>query len=122
MGDDLTGDEVLDAALNYIKTNCAELCMCSQKPTNYTEATSTYMLAKTPMSPISFGSPTNLDGGGRKMQVVQQSDFSVTNTGDAVYVALVSGSLFLRATPCQTCTMTAGGTTTCASWYLEFEG
>ena len=122
MGDDLTGDAVLDAALNYIKTNCEDLCMCSQEPTSYIEATSTYMLAKTPMTQIEFGSPVDLVGGGRKMQVAQQSDFPVSKTGDAVYVALVSAGSFLRATPCPTCSMTVGGTTTCASWWIEFEG
>lgn len=83
----MVSDNALDAALDYIRNNAGALHICSQEPTNYTEATSTYSLgSKT--SPAITG-PTNGDASGRKITVSAITDGSVSSNGTATHFAIV---------------------------------
>ena len=113
-------DDVLDAALNYIKNNCSKMTVCSQQPTTYDEATSTYALADVAMSDTDF-TVADGDSSGRKVTVGQKSDVTVDSSGDATHVALVddTNSKLLYVTTCTTQTLTSGNTVTFPAWDIE---
>jgi len=113
-------DAELDAALNYIKNNATQEAVCSQQPTTYAQATSTYKLAlKTGLTPASFTGPAD-DTSGRKLTVNAQAGINVDADGDATHVALCSGSELLFVTTCTTQTLTAGNTVTIPAWKDSF--
>jgi hypothetical protein len=81
-------DYVFDAALTKLDTEANRVDICSQEPTTYTEATTTYTLGN--YTGISIGAPGNRGAGGR--EVVQASFAntagSVTGTGTATHWAI----------------------------------
>lgn len=79
-------DDVFDNGLSYITTNGSRIDICSQEPTTYTEATSTYTLGN--KTSLTVGSPTNGDTNGRKVVVPAITDGSVTGNGTASHWAL----------------------------------
>lgn len=89
-------DEVFDQGLDYADTNGTRIDICSQEPTTYAEATSTYTL----------GNKTSLNTGateagatdGRRVIVPAITDGSVTGTDTATHWALTNGSDTLIAT------------------------
>ena len=89
-------NEVFDAALSYISTNTETLYICSQQPTTFLEASSTYALGS--KASLSFTGPAD-DTSGRKLTVDAISDGSVSADGTAVWIALTddSGSILLVA-------------------------
>ena len=114
-------NEVLDAALSYIKTYCAQLCLCSQQPMNRYEAENTYMLAKAELTAASFGVP--VDGGdtsGRKIAIPEVSYMEVSNSGTATHVAVVGLNSLFYVTTCPDQAVTSGGgTAVCPSFDIE---
>lgn len=80
-------DAVLDNGLQYITDNGGALHICSQQPTTYAEATSTYTLGN---KTLVVGAPTN-GASGRKVVVPAITDGSVTANpnGTASHWALV---------------------------------
>lgn len=89
-------DNVYDSGLSYITSNGTRIDICSQEPTTYTQATSTYTLGnKTSMT---VGSPTNGNTDGRKVVVPAITTGSVTATGTATHWALTNASNTLIAT------------------------
>jgi hypothetical protein len=89
-------DNVYDSGLSYVTTNGTRIDICSQEPTTYTQATSTYTLGnKTSMT---VGSPTNGATDGRKVVVPAITTGSVTATGTASHWALTNASNTLIAT------------------------
>ena len=113
-------DDVLDQALSYIQNNCSKMTVCSQQPTTYDEATSTYALADVAMSDTDF-TVADGDSSGRKVTVGQKSDVTVDSSGDATHVALVddTNSKLLYVTTCTTQTLTSGNTVTFPAWDIE---
>lgn len=79
-------DDVLDAALGYIETNCNKLTVCSQPPTTYTEGNATYALGD---AVPGFTGPANGDVSGRKLTVDAVSGADVDSSGNANHVALL---------------------------------
>ncbi len=111
-------DAVLDAALNEIKNNVAALHICSAEPTNYTEATSTYDLGD--KTPPAFTGPANGDTNGRKLTIDAITDGSVTATGTADHVALVTATvLYYVTTLSSSQSVTSGNTFTLTAWDIE---
>ena len=88
-------DEVLDQGLDYLDTNGTRLDICSQEPTTYAEATSTYTLGN---ATVNTGATQNGDTSGRKVTIPSISSGSVTGTGTASHWALTDGSAELLAT------------------------
>jgi len=106
-------DNVLDAALNYIKNNATELTVCSTEPTTYAEAHTTYKLADVTIDSDDFTGPANGDSSGRKITVNEQADIDVDTTGDAEHVALTNGSdTLILVTTCTLQGLTQGNTVT----------
>lgn len=85
-------DEVLDQGLDWLDANGTRLDICSQEPTNYTEATSTYTLGN---DTINTGAPQDGDTDGRKVVVPAVSGASVTASGTASHVAVTDGTSVL---------------------------
>lgn len=89
-------DEVFDQGLDYADTNGTRIDICSQEPTTYAEATSTYTLG----NKTSLNTGATQDGvtDGRRVVVPAITDGSVTGTGTATHWALSDGSSVLVAT------------------------
>jgi hypothetical protein len=95
----LLADYVLDAALAKLDTEADRVYLCSQEPTTYAEATSTYALAN--KTGVSVGAPAAATPDGRKVTIAQITGGSVTATGTATHWALVDSvnSRLLAAGP-----------------------
>lgn len=79
-------DYVFDAALAILDTEANRLDICSQEPTTYAEATSTYTLGN--KLALSVGAPEDLSPNGRKVVVATITDGSVTGTNTATHWAI----------------------------------
>jgi len=80
-------NNVFDSGLNYIDTNTSALHICSQEPTTYTEAITTYTLGNKATPTVS--APADRAGGGREVTISAITDGSVTGDGTATHYALV---------------------------------
>ncbi len=90
-------DYVLDAALAKLDTEANRLDICSQEPTTYTEATSTYTLGN--KTSLSVGAPADRTPNGRKVTVAAITAGDVTATATATHWAIVdTGNSRLLAT------------------------
>lgn len=83
-------DDVFDNGLSVLNANVENLYICSQEPTTFVEASSTYKLG-TKASP-SVAAPSDRTGGGREAVVSAITDGSVTVTGTASHWALCDDS------------------------------
>ncbi|WP_320176612.1 hypothetical protein [Roseovarius pacificus] len=89
-------DNIFDSGLSYAQTKGSRIDVCSQEPTSYAEATSTYTLGN--KTGLTVGAPTNGDTNGRKVVVPAITDGSVTADGTATHWALTDGTGELLAT------------------------
>ena len=110
----------LDASFDYID-QCNSMIACSQQPTTYTEAVTTYALATVAMTPDTDYTKAAGDASGRKVTVAAKSGVSITNSGDATHIALVKtgATELVYVTTCTTQTLTAGGTVDFPAWDIE---
>ena len=110
-------NDVLDAALNYIKNNCDSMIACSAEPTTYTEAVTTYALADVAMTGTDF---TVADGdvSGRKVTVGAKSTVTVDSSGTFTHVALVDtgNTKLLLVSTGTSQALTAGNTVNFPAW------
>jgi len=83
----LISDGALDDLLQYVIDNSEDLHLCSDEPTNYTEATSTYTLGD--KQSVSLSSQGDMTPNGRKVTVSGFADGDATATGSATHWALV---------------------------------
>ena len=83
-------DRVLDLGLTVLDTEANRLDLCSQEPTSYAEATSTYTLGN--KTSLSVGAPADRSPDGRKVTIAAISDGTVTGTGTATHWALTDTS------------------------------
>lgn len=75
---------VLDLGLNVLDTEASHIYLCSQEPTTYTEASSTYALANNNFGAGAvFGAPAAGSPNGRKVTSAAVVSGSVTATGTA---------------------------------------
>ncbi len=88
-------DEVRDQGLDYADTNGTRIDICSQEPTSYAEATSTYTLGN---DTVNTGATEDGATDGRRVIVPAITAGSVTGTGTASHWALTDGSSVLIAT------------------------
>lgn len=114
----IVNDLVLDAALNYIKSNANLMALCSQQPTTRTEAATTYKLADVAMASGDFVI-ANGDTSGRKVTVAAKSGVPVVATGTGNHVALMDATNLLYVTTCTAQAVGAGGTVDFGSWKIE---
>lgn len=114
---------VLDKALDWIKQNCNKAVLCSQAPSNYTEANSTYALADVAMATGDF-TLANGDLSGRKVTVAAKNNVTVDATGNPVVCALLDtvNQVLLYYTEETTAqTIYAGNTVNIPAWNIEIE-
>lgn len=114
-------DIVLDQSLAYIESTGTRLCVCSAQPTTHTEALTTYMLAIKTITNTDYTGPSDGDVSGRKERVNVATAVSVSNSGTALFVAIVdySGNTLLYVTTCTSQVLTAGNTVTIPAWDIE---
>lgn len=114
-------NDVLDAALNYLKNNATKLCVCKTSTDTYAKANSTNLLAGVVINSTDFGAVTSGDSSGRKVQVSQQELISVDVTGKAEEVALVntSSSKLLYVTKCSAKSLSSTDKVTVPAWDVE---
>jgi hypothetical protein len=117
-----THTDVLDAALDEIKTNATTLTACSTRPTTRTEAITTYMLASIAIDSSDFTGPATGDGGGnsRKVTIAAQNTVTITNSGTASYIAVCDGSRLLHVGSCTDLALVAAQTVNFPAWDIEF--
>jgi len=89
-------DEVFDQGLDYADTNGTRIDICSQEPTSYVEATSTYTLGN--KTGLNTGVTQDGTTDGRRVIVPAITDGSVTGTATATHWALTDGISILVAT------------------------
>jgi hypothetical protein len=90
---DSLADRVLDLGLNVLDSEADKIFICSQEPTTYTEASSTYALGnKTFSAGGAFGAPAAGSPNGRKVSSTAITDGSVTGTGTAAKWAVVDSA------------------------------
>jgi hypothetical protein len=114
-------DDVLDAALNLIKTTADRVILCSAQPTTYAEANATYALADQAVDSSDFTGPANGDTSGRKLTVTAQTGVSVDTTGTSNHVAVVDDgtSKLLYVTTHTGQVLTAGNSANIGAWDIE---
>lgn len=114
-------DNVLDAALNYVKNNATRICVCNAQPLTYTEAVTTYKLAIKTITSTDFTGPANGDTSGRKLTSNQHASITVDSSGNATHIALADSatSTLLEVTTCTLQALTAGNTVTIPAWDEE---
>jgi len=111
-------DDVMDAALDEIATSVMlRVCSGSSSPADRAAAIAATLASVT----IDSGDFSKADGdsSGRKITVAQQSDISITASGDATCVTLDDGTLLQYVTTCTTQSLTSGGTVTAPAWDVE---
>jgi len=115
-------NDVLDAALNYIKTNGTLMTVCSTEPTTYAEASSTYKLADVVIDSSDFTGPAD-DSSGRKLTTTEQASVSVDSSGTAAHIAICDSgnSKLLYVTTCTSQALTAGNTVTIPAWKVNIQ-
>jgi hypothetical protein len=79
-------DRVLDNGLTVLDTEASRVDICSQEPTSYSEATSTYTLGNE--TSISISAPADASPNGRKVTLAAVSGAVVTGTGTATHYAI----------------------------------
>lgn len=83
-------DRVFDNGLTVLDTEVNRLDICSQEPTTYAEATSTYTLGNKTSPTV--GAPADRSPSGRKVTVSAITDGTVSGTGTASHWALTDTS------------------------------
>lgn len=109
-------DYILDLALAELDTATTTLYICTQEPTTYTEASSTY--AKGSKTSLSIGAPADRTPNGRKVTVASFSDGSVSGTGTVTHWAITKSGTTLMATGALSASqaVTSGNTFTLAAF------
>lgn len=102
---------VYDAALQVLIDDGDRLDLCSQEPTSYTEATSTYSLGN--QTTITIGTIADGDVSGRKVTVSATSGGSIGTTGTATHYAIsdTTGTQLLAAGELTTSQQVVSGNT-----------
>jgi hypothetical protein len=116
-------DDVLDAALNVVKSNATRMTLCNAQPTTFTEANATFALADVTIDSNDFTGPANGDTSGRKLTVNAQTgvDVDTTDPGGTNHVALldVANSKLLYVTTAPDVAVDAAGTVDIGAWDIE---
>jgi hypothetical protein len=113
-------DDVLDAALDVIRTGCDKMTALSGAPAGYADASAVLVLAEAAMGTGDF-TISDGDVSGRKVAVGEKDGVSVSGTGTATHVALLdtAGSRVLYVTTATAQALTSGNTMTFESWDIE---
>lgn len=119
-------NDVLDAALNYIKNNCTRLVVADSAliadPPTYANVNTSGGDNLADVTCVS-GDFTVADGdvSGRKLTIAQFTAFNVDVSGTAGHICLldVANSKVLYTTTCTNQALTSGNTVTVPTWKIE---
>jgi hypothetical protein len=114
-------DYIFDLALAEFDLNATHLYICSQEPTTFTQATSTYALGN--KTPITVAAPSDRTPNGRKVTVSAITDGTVTGTGTATHWAIVKttgSTLMATGSLASSQAVTTGNTFTLAQFDIGF--
>ena len=102
---------VYDAALLVLIDDGDRLDLCSQEPTSYTEATSTYSLGN--KTAITIGTIADGDVSGRKVTISATTGGTIGSTGTATHYAIsdTTGTQLLAAGELTTSQQVVSGNT-----------
>lgn len=89
-------DYILDLALSELDTATATLYICSQEPTSYAAASSTYKLGT--KTGLNIGAPADRTPSGRKVTIAAFTDGVVDSSGIATHWAITKSGTTLMAT------------------------
>lgn len=113
-------DSVLDSTLNAISSSGNTMVVCSSQPANYTEATTTYKLAQTSLSPADY-SLSDDPVSGRLLTIAEKQNVDVTDNGTSTHVAVCSGSDLLYVTTCSNQIFETGNKLVIPSWTINIK-
>lgn len=114
-------DAVMDAAFDYIdQADVMHVCSTLDGTPTYAEIT-TASLANVAMTPNTDFTKAAGDTSGRKVTVAAKSGVSVTASGTANHIALVtvSGTVVRYVTTCTSQALTSGNTVNIPAWDIE---
>lgn len=117
-----SNDDVMDAALAEVATSVMlRVCSGADNPADRAAAISATLasVALTPGAGNGDFTLANGDSNGRKLTVAQQTDISITASGDATIVTLDDGTALQYVTTCTSQSLTSGGTVTVPAWDIE---
>ena len=109
--------DVLDGALDIIRSNATLMCLCSQQPTTRTEAVTTYSLGNVSVSSSDFTKAAGTVNG-RKLTVAAKN-VTVSAAGTMTHVALVDGSRLLYVSTCTPKALTTSTIANVQAWEAE---
>ena len=114
-------DLMLDAAFDWIRARVTGMSVCNAQPTTYTEAYTTYKLARVALTSTDLTLAD--DTSGRKVTVKATAGVTVDTTDTGNHVALFgsTGSTLLLVTTCTTIALTTGGTVDFPAWKDNIE-
>lgn len=115
----VTEDFFLDKFIDGLAV-CTTMTVCSAQPANFADIANVDLAATALTAGVGNGDYTKANGdtSGRKLTVAQQSNISITTSGDATHVVLDDG-VNIWATTCTTQTLTSGGTVTIPAFDCE---
>lgn len=114
-------NDMIDASLNFLKTNCDRIFLCSAQPANWTEANATYNLCTFSINSTNYTGPADGDANGRKVTINQVSGVNATANGTANHVILgISGNTTIKyGTTCANQSVTSGNPIQINAWDVE---
>lgn len=110
-------DSVLDAGLDYVVNNTTQMHLCNAEPTSYADV-SNVTLGSVSMASGDF-TKGNGTTSGRRVDVAAKNGVSVTGSGTANHIALVSGTELLYVTTAPGVSVTSGGQANIGAWGFE---
>jgi hypothetical protein len=112
--------DVLDGALNIVKSNATKMVACTSQPTTYAEANATYKLAEVTLASGDFTLSAGVTNG-RRATVAAKSGITASATGNATHVALLdtAATKLLYVTTCPSTAIASGGTVSIGAWDIE---
>lgn len=114
-----TEDFFLDKFVDGLAV-CVTMTVCSAQPANFAGIAAVTLASTTLTAGVGGGDYTKANGdvSGRKLTVSQQSNISITASGDATHVVL-DDATNVWGTTCTTQTLTSGGTVTVPAFDAE---
>jgi hypothetical protein len=112
-----TNDDVLDAALDEIASNCTTMIICNAQPADRAEALA-FALADEPMVAADF-TKANGDTSGRKLVIAEKPGIGIDVSDTATHIALIDGTRLLYVTTCASLALTMGEMVGIPTWKIE---
>ena len=112
-------DAIMDAGLTWIISNTTEMVVCSDQPTTYGEAFTSYKLGIE--TSVTVGAVGAGASSGRAVAVPAKSSVAITAGSSATHIALVkaSGSVLSYVTTISTQAVSASDKMNIATWNIK---